>query len=188
MALFFLVALPLCAVAALAWWAIRKQGARLVAAALILLMAAPGAYAASLGGVVNPIIDQLQVDLVGRLVESVVGVFFLVATWISGKVGIRFVERLNRQTLQEAATRYANSIIDQIQLRYLGSAPPDLSDLIGQGITYIKTGNAGTVKQTRITDDRLGTYIEEAIQGVRMDKLAEAAAAAALKRAGAIGF
>ena len=152
----------------------------------LAILAAPfliplAATAADIGPIANPVIDHVQGTLVGWAADAAVTAFFTAAAWFGGLIGVRIVERLNRQTLQEAATRYANSIIDQLQARYIGSTDPNIGDLVGAGIGYIKAGNPGTVKQTKATDDRLGTYVRSAIQQVKADKLADA-----LKRAGAM--
>ncbi len=108
----------------------------------------------------------------GRL--GVVSAVMGVAGWFGSLVGIRVVEKLNRDTLREAAERYANGLIDLAQARYLDANPGAIADLVAGGIDYIKTGNPGTVKQTRIKDDRVGAYVTEAIQKVSADRLSSA--------------
>ena len=105
-----------------------------------------------------------------------VGAFTFLATrsWLGGIVGVRLIERLNRATIQEAAERYANGLIDLAQARYLDANPSAVGDLVARGIDYIKGGNAGTVKQSKMKDDRLGAYVIEAIQKVKADRLSAA--------------
>ncbi|SEO30724.1 hypothetical protein SAMN04489859_10652 [Paracoccus alcaliphilus] len=174
-AIFFLLSVVLIVCAIIFLWRL----APLLAAAFILL--ALPVSAAGIGAIANPIIDTAQVQIVTWIVGGVMSAGFAALSWFGSKIGIRLVERLNRQTIEESATRYANSIIDLLQARYLGATTigqPDLSDLIRTGISYIKTGNPGTVKATGITDDRIGTYVRDAIQQVKSDKLADALAKA----------
>lgn len=131
---------------------------------LLAVFVPASAMAASIGAVANPVIDQFQGELVRGLVNGALALFWAAATWLGGIIGWRFVEKLNRQTLQEAAERFGNTVIDEVQARYLGSATPDLRDIIQQGVDYIKDGNAGTVKQSKVTDDRLGAYVSAAIK------------------------
>lgn len=131
----------------------------------VLVLTPAMAAAAALGGLANPIIDQAQGAVASWIATSVVSACAAVLTWIGSKIGIRVVERLNRATLQEAAERYANTIIDQIQVRYLASRDglPDLSDLVLGGIGYVKAGNGGTVKSGKFTDSKIGDYVTGAI-------------------------
>ena len=132
--------------------------------AVMALLAFPMVgLASSIGAIANPIIDHVQVELVSWIATGAMSAFWVVATWFGGLIGIRFVERMNRQTLQEAAERWINMKIDEIQARYLETSTPDLSDIIAGGIRYIKTGNPGTVKQAKATDDRLDAYLRAAI-------------------------
>ncbi len=138
------------------------------------ILAPIAAVAASVGAIANPIIDQVQGEVVLWVVGGAVSLFWGVASWFGGVIGVRFVERMNRATLQEAAARYANGLIDLAQARYLDANPSAVSDLVQGGIDYIKGGNAGTVRQSKITDDRLGAYVVEAIQKARGDRLSSA--------------
>lgn len=151
-------------------------------AAAVLICLPLAAFAATIGAIANPIIEQAQPLIVDAVTNGFVAAFFAVATWISGKIGIRFIERLNRQTIQEAARRFASTVVDQIQERYFGAtSAPDLSDLIGAGVDYIKAGNSGTVKGGKFTDSKLADYVTEAIQDKGQDVLTQA-----LRKAGAI--
>lgn len=177
--MFFFLALVAFTVAALLWWAMREPGARLLAFALIALTLAPlTAAAASIGSIANPIIDQVQGEVVRWIVGGALAAFWSAATWLGGVIGWRFIEKMNRATIQEAAERYANTIIDQIQVRYLASANglPDLSDLVLGGIGYIKAGNGGTVKSGGFTDSKIGDYVTGAINDKLMRVLAKAGA------------
>lgn len=133
---------------------------------LLAVFLPAGAMAASIGTVANPLIDQFQGELVNWIVSGALAVFWAVATWLGGIIGWRFIEKLNRATMQEAAERFANTVIDELQLRYLGSAAPDLSDIVQRGVTYIKDGNAGTVRQSKIKDDRIAAYVTEGLMKV----------------------
>ena len=146
----------------------------LILAALALAFAPMLALAASVGDVANPIIDRVQGEIVIWIAGGVVSAVMGVAGWFGSLVGIRVVEKLNRDTLREAAERYANGLIDLAQARYLDANPGAIADLVAGGIDYIKTGNPGTVKQTRIKDDRVGAYVTEAIQKVTADRLSSA--------------
>jgi hypothetical protein len=132
----------------------------------------------SIGSLVNPVIDQAQGAVVAWVATGVVSACFAALTWIGGKIGFRVVDRLNRATIQESAERYTNTIIDQIQLRYLASASgvPDLSDLVLGGIGYIKAGNSGTVKAGGFTDSKLGDYVTGAMNDKLTKVLAKAGA------------
>lgn len=138
------------------------------------IMAPIAAVAASVGAIANPIIDQVQGEVVLWVVGGAVSLFWGVASWFGGIIGNRFIERMNRATIQEAAARYANGLIDLAQARYLDDNPSAINDLVQGGIDYIKSGNAGTVKQSKIKDDRLGAYVAEAIQKARTDRLSSA--------------
>lgn len=145
---------------------------------LLAVFLPAGAMAASIGTVANPLIDQFQDELVNWIVSGALVAFWTVATWLGGIIGWRFIEKLNRATLQEAAERYVSTIIDQLQMRYLGLSAPDLTDLIAEGVDYIKGGNAGTVKQSKVTDDRLQAYIVAAISEARVARKVGTAATA----------
>lgn len=122
-----------------------------------------GAMAASIGTVANPLIDQFQGEFVSWIVSGALAIFWTVATWLGSIIGWRFIEKMNRATMQEAAERFANTVIDELQLRYLGNATPNLSDIVQRGVDYIKDGNAGTVKQSKIKDDRIAAYVTEGL-------------------------
>ena len=91
----------------------------LILAALALAFAPMLALAASVGDVANPIIDRVQGEIVIWIAGGVVSAVMGVAGWFGSLVGIRVVEKLNRDTLREAAERYANGLIDLAQARYL---------------------------------------------------------------------
>lgn len=130
--------------------------------------------AQSVGAVANPAIDQLQAPIAAWIAELAASAFLAAATWLGGIIGWRFVEKLNRATIKEAAERYANGLIDLAQARYLDANPSAIGDYVSAGIDYIKSGNAGTVRQSKITDDRIGAYVTEAIQNARADRLSSA--------------
>lgn len=146
----------------------------IILAALALVFVPIMALAASVGAIANPVIDQVQGEVAAWVVSGAVSVFFGVASWFGGMVGIRLTEKLNRATIREAAERYANGLIDLAQARYLDANPSAITDLVADGIGYIKSGNAGTVKQSRIKDGRLGAYVTEAIQKAKSDQLSAA--------------
>lgn len=154
-------------------------------ALIALALAVAAAYAAPVVANINPVIDQVQAPVAAWIADLMVSAFFAAATWLGGIIGVRVIEKLNRATMREAAERFANGIIDQVQARYVGEAAPDLTDLVNQGIGYIKTGNAGTVKQSKISDDRLGAYVAEAIQKSRVIGVPGLLAAPNLATAGA---
>lgn len=131
-----------------------------------LLVVIPGlSFAASLGGVANTVIDQAQSSVVEIVAGAAVTGFFGVLTWIGATLRIKVVEHFNRETMLTAATNFANFAVDQLQARFLGSEtdPIDVSDLIEQGIDYIKAGNPDAVKQSGISDDRLGKLVNGAM-------------------------
>lgn len=130
---------------------------------LVAVFLPAGAMAASIGTVANPLIDQFQGEFVSWIVSGALAAFWTVATWLGSIIGWRFIEKMNRATMQEAAERYGNTVIDELQMRYLGNPAPDLSDLIQRGVGYIKDGNAGTVKQSKIKDDRIAAYVTEGL-------------------------
>ncbi len=140
-------------------------------AALALAFAPIVAFAASVGAIANPVIDQVQGEIVTWVVAGAVSAFFGVASWFGGVIGVRVTEKMNRATLQEAAERYANGLIDLAQARYLDASPSSIEAMVAEGVGYIKTANAGTIRQLKIKDDRIGAYVTEAIQKVKADRL-----------------
>ncbi len=160
-------------VCAISVWLFRRLPVPLGRAFLIAFIA-PTSYAASIGTIANPVIDQVQGEIVTWIITGIVSAFLGLVSWLGGIVGVRLIERLNRATIQEAAERYANGLIDLAQARYLDANPSAVGDLVARGIDYIKGGNAGTVKQSKMKDDRLGAYVIEAIQKVKADRLSAA--------------
>lgn len=146
----------------------------IILAALALAFAPIMALAASVDALANPIIDQVQGEVAAWIVSGAVSIFFGIASWFGGMIGIRVTEKLNRATIQEAAERYANGLIDLAQAKYLDANPGAVTDMLAGGIDYIKSGNAGTVKQSKIKDERLEAYVVEAIQKAKSDQLSAA--------------
>lgn len=146
----------------------------IILAALALALAPIMALAVSVGDVANPIIDRVQGEIVIWIAGGVVSAVMGVAGWFGSLIGIRVIEKLNRATIQEAAERYANGLIDLAQAKYLDANPGAIADLVAGGIDYIKGGNAGTVKQSKMKDDRIGAYVIEAIQATKSDQLSAA--------------
>ena len=99
-----------------------------ILAALALAFAPIVALAASVGDVANPIIDRVQGEVAIWLAGGVVSTVVAAAGWFGSLVGIRVVEKLNRDTLREAAERYANGLIDLAQARYLDANPGNDDD------------------------------------------------------------
>lgn len=135
-------------------------------ALLCVILVPTAAVSASIGNVANPLIDHFQGQVITWIVSGVMALFWGVATWLGGIIGWRFVEKLNRATMQEAAERFANTVTDELQERYLGNATPELSDLVQRGVDYIKDGNAGTVRQSKIKDNRIAAYVTEGLMKV----------------------
>lgn len=114
--------------------------------------------------VANTVIDQTQVQIIAGIVGVLVTGFFGFLTFIANKIGVKAQEYFNRDAIETAANRYANSIVDLLQERYLGAGtPPKYNDLIREGLKYIKKGNPDAVEQSGITDDRLTTVLKSAI-------------------------
>lgn len=160
------VVFPLACLAVVMWVFHRKGAAVVGGFVLWLLVMAAAARAAGIAAAANPLVDAIQIQIVEYVVGAAVATFFTVASYIGGKFGIKLIEEKSRATLQEAAERFANSIIDQVQARYLGGVAPDMSDLIAQGVDYVKSGNPGTIRQIKITDDRIGAYVSAALRQV----------------------
>lgn len=135
-------------------------------ALLCIVLVPTVAVATSIGSVANPLIDHFQGQMITWIVSGVMALFWGVATWLGGMIGWRFVEKLNRATMTEAAERFANTVIDELQQRYLHNPAPELSDIVQRGVDYIKDGNAGTVKQSKIKDDRIAAYVTEGLMKV----------------------
>lgn len=51
---------------------------------------------------------------------------------------IKVAEYFNHDTMKTAAENFANSVIDDLQARYLAQDTPDLSDLMARGFEYVQ--------------------------------------------------
>ena len=96
------------------------------------------------------------------------------ATWLGRVIGIKVVEHFNREAIARAARNCANSVIDELQLRYLRAGPAglDLRDLIINGAEYVTSGSQDAVKESGIRTDRIKTIVEGALKNRAKDLLA----------------
>lgn len=145
----------------------------LAAAAVMTMIGA--AWALDLAAAANTVVDQAQpsaAEWIGTTVSSAVMIF---ATWLGRVIGIKVVEYFNRDAITTAAKNFANSVIDELQLRYLraGRADPDLRDLIIKGTQYVTGGSQDAVKESGIRTDRIKTIVEGALKERAKDLLAE---------------
>lgn len=144
----------------------------LAAGAVMTMIGA--AWALDLASTANAVVDQAQpsaAEWIGTTVSSAVMIF---ATWLGRVLGIKVVEYFNREAIARAAGNFANSVIDELQLRYLraGPAGPDLHDLIITGAEYVTSGSQDAVKESGIRTDRIKVIVEGALKDRAKDLLA----------------
>lgn len=147
-----------------------------------LILAATASAAAAAGALIpagNAVIDQAQASFVDWIVGLVVTGFFGLLAWIAARLKIKVVEYFNRNAITAAATNFANSVIDELQARYLASASPDLSDLIIEGAGYVRDGSRDAIKEGQMSAARLETIVTGALKAKGQDTLT-----AALRQAG----
>src|SRR5690606_15541283 len=127
-----------------------------------------------LASTANTVVDQAQpaaAEWIGTTVSSAVMIF---ATWLGRVIGIKVVEYFNRDAIATAARNFANSVIDELQLRYLraGPAGPDLGDLIIRGTGYVAGGSQDAVRESGMRTGRIETIVEGALKERAKDLLA----------------
>lgn len=131
------------------------------------------ATATTVGSIVNPMIDSIQGQLVEYIVGAAATAFFAVATWVGRKIGIKVTEHFNREAIELAANRYANSVIDLLQRELDAKGTVDMIDLLPAGIEYIKKGNPDAVKESGIDDTHLKRIVKGAIGDKVIDLVAK---------------
>lgn len=134
----------------------------------IALVVVPGtALAASIGTIANNAIDSVQTEAVDYIATAAGTLFFGFLTWVGATIRIKVVEHFNREAIEKGVKNFADSVIDELQRRYLSrgalAEPIDVSDLIYKGIDYVRGGNPDAVRQSGITDDRLGRMLNGAM-------------------------
>ena len=132
--------------------------------------------AGALAPILNGAVDQAQptiTEWISTGVDTGLSVFLI---WLGRKVGIRLIEKLNRDAIRTASKNFSNSVIDELQGRFLKAgvgATPDLSDLVERGLAYVAGGSKDAIKENKVEAARLRKQVEGALREKGTDLLAK---------------
>lgn len=133
-------------------------------------------FAQGIAPVANGAIDQAQPAIAEWISTGVTSGAMVFLAWLGRRIGVKIVEKLNRDAIATACRNFANFTIDELQLRFLdsGTAAPDLSDLVERGLAYVSGGSKDAIKESAISTDRLRKQVEGALRDKGADLLSKA--------------
>lgn len=126
------------------------------------------------GMMIDPLIDKVQPAVVEYLSVGAGAAFAAAATFLTQRFGIKVFEYFNRQVIETAVKTFADSVIDMLQDRYTKSDNPEISDLVREGIEYVKSGNPDAIRQSGIDDNRLAVKVKAALNTKTEELIAKA--------------
>lgn len=139
-----------------------------------LAPALPAIDAGTMIPVVNGAIDQAQpslADWISTTFDATLSVFLI---WLGRKVGIKLIEKLNRDAIRTASRNFANFVVDELQARFLRAGPQaDISDLVERGLDYVRGGSKDAIKEKKVEAERLRKQVEGALREKAADLLAK---------------
>lgn len=150
---------------------------------MALLVMVPTLAVAQVIGVVNPLIDTVQGQVVAYIAVTVTSLFFGFLAFIGNKLKIKVAEHFNRETIEKGAKRFANSVVDQIQEALAKGEKPNIGHLVRIGVEYVRTGNADAVRESKLTTARLETIVKAELNQKTTDLLAKALTKAGVEKA-----
>ena len=140
-----------------------------------LAFALPGLDAGAMIPVVNGAIDQAQPSIAEWISTTFDAVLTGFVIWIGRGVGIKFIEKMNRDAIKTAAGNFANFVVDELQARFLRAGPQaDISDLVELGLDYVRGGSKDAIKENKVEAERLRKQVEGALRIKGTDLLAKA--------------
>lgn len=116
-------------------------------------------------GITNQLIDRAQPAAALWFSNIVTTLFLGFTAWLGNRIGIRVLEKFNRDAVKTAAENFANSVIDELQLRFLDAdkVQPDITDLVNRGVEYVSKGSPDAIKNLPLLPYRLRQQVEGAL-------------------------